>query len=175
MLGENLQHVPVKLQGLGTVRILDGSLDELLILFNTSLVNDRMRIHGCSLGSNVLPAELQPFIESDDTGRLEIHGVEHFLTSSIFLSLSLIQVGIRWCISISSWHCGSCINQLGEGCLARKTILVGVSINKKLEKGMIHLGVRVAFLLLDSLLHEPDEILLGLVKGVNGSGRHFKS
>merc|ERR1711955_96733 len=89
-------------------------------------------------------------------------------------SLSLVQVGIRRCISISSWHCGSGINQLGEGCLTHKTILVGVSINEKLEKGMIHLGVRVAFLVLDSLLHEPDEILLGLVKGVNEIGRHFK-
>merc|ERR1719300_2280430 len=40
MIGEDLQHVPVELRGLGTFRLVDGSLDELLVLLNTSLVND---------------------------------------------------------------------------------------------------------------------------------------
>merc|ERR1719300_446963 len=90
MFGEDLQHVPVELHGLRTVRLADGSLYKLLILINTSLVNNGMRIHGRCLCSNVFSAELQPFIKGDDTSSLEIHGVEHLLPGSIFFLLSLV-------------------------------------------------------------------------------------
>jgi len=62
-----------------------------------------------------------------------------------------------------------CVNQLGEGSLADKAIFVGVSINKELQERMVHLSMRMALLVLDSLLYKPDEILLGLVEGVDGS------
>merc|ERR1719228_3019594 len=38
MIGEDLQHVPVELRGLGTFRLVDGSLDELLELSSWSPV-----------------------------------------------------------------------------------------------------------------------------------------
>merc|ERR1719249_485787 len=71
MVSEDLQHVPVQLNVFWTGWRSHGSLDELLVIIHTSMVNDRMRIHGGSLGSDVLLAELQPFIEGDDTSGLE--------------------------------------------------------------------------------------------------------
>ena len=38
---------------------------------------------------------------------------------------------------------------------------------------MVQLGVGVALLVSDSLLDEPDEVLLGLVEGVDWAGRHL--
>merc|ERR1719419_678670 len=90
MFGEDLQHVPVELHGLGTVRLVDGSLNKLLVLINTSLVNNGMWVHGRSLGSNMFSAELQPFVKGDNTSSLEIHGVEHLLPGSIFFLLTLV-------------------------------------------------------------------------------------
>merc|ERR1711942_271583 len=90
-----------------------------------------------------------------------------FLVFAFLAFLSLVQFGISRSISIGSWHGCSSINELGERSLADETILVGVSINKELKQGMIQLRVRVALLVLDGLLDEPDEILLGLVEGVN--------
>merc|ERR1711972_165178 len=104
MISEDLQHVPVQLQGLSTARIVNSSLNECLILVNTSLINDWVRIHGSSLGSDVLPTELQPLIKSDDPGGLEIHGVKHLLPCCILCFLCLVQVRISRSISIGPWH-----------------------------------------------------------------------
>merc|ERR1719300_1665547 len=90
MFGEDLKHVPVELHGFSTVRLVDGRLYKLLILINSSLVNNGMWVHSCSLGGNMFSAELQPFIKGDDTSSLEIHGVEHLLPGSIFFLLSLV-------------------------------------------------------------------------------------
>merc|ERR1712058_4110 len=169
MVSEDLQHIPIKLHCLSTAWIVDSLLDEVLVLINGSLVNDGMWIHGCSLGSDVLPAELQPFIKGDDPSCLEIHRVEHLLPGSILLRFSFVQIGVSRGISISSWQGSGCINQLGEGGLADKAIFIGVSINKQLQERMVHLSMRMALLVLDSLLYKPDEILLGLVEGVDGS------
>ena len=38
---------------------------------------------------------------------------------------------------------------------------------------MVELGVRVGLLVSDSLLDKPDEILLGLVEGVDWAGGHL--
>merc|ERR1719308_576310 len=149
MVSEDLQHIPIKLHCLSTAWIVDSLLDEVLVLINGSLVNDGMWIHGCSLGSDVLPAELQPFIKGDDPSCLEIHRVEHLLPGSILLRFSFVQIGVSRGISISSWQGSGCIKQLGER--------------------MVHLSMRMALLVLDSLLYKPDEILLGLVEGVDGS------
>merc|ERR1712243_460128 len=81
----------------------------------------------------------------------------------------LVLIGISRGITISSWQGRGCVNQLGEGSLADKTIFVGVSINKQLQERMVHLSMRMALLVLDSLLYKPDEIVLGLVEGVDGS------
>merc|ERR1712228_642313 len=174
MFSEDLQHVPIEFHGLSTVRLVDGSLDKLLVLINASLINDGMRIQGGSLGSNMLPGELQPFVKGDDSSGFEVHGVEHFLSCCVFIGISFVQVRISWSVSVSSWHGGSSINQLGEGSLANETISVGVSINKNLEQGVIQLRVGIALLVLDGLLDEPDEVLLGLVEGIDssGCGRH---
>merc|ERR1719310_1255919 len=91
-----------------------GSLDELLVIIHTSMVNDWMRIHGGSLGSDVLLAELQPFIKGNDTSGLEIHGVKHLLSGGVLLCLSFVKSRILRSVSISSGHRCSGINQLGE-------------------------------------------------------------
>merc|ERR1719312_1960144 len=93
----------------------DSRLDERLVLVHTSMVNDGMRVHGGSLGSDVLLAELQPLIKCDDTSGLEIHGVKHLLPGRILLCLSLVQLRVLRSISIGSGHGCSSINQLGEG------------------------------------------------------------
>ena len=49
-----------------------------------------------------------------------------------------------------------------------ETDLVGVGIHKHLQQGVVELGVAVALLVRRGLLHEPDEVLLGLVEGVDG-------
>merc|ERR1719309_441939 len=134
MFSEDLQHVPIEFHGLSAVRLVDGSLDKLLVLINASLINDGMRIQGGSLGSNMLPGELQPFVKGDDSSGLEVHGVEHLLSCCVFIGISFIQVCISWSVSISSWHGGSSINQLGKGSLADETISVGVSINEDLKQ-----------------------------------------
>merc|ERR1712133_322084 len=114
MVSEDLQHVPVQLNVFRTSWRSHGSLDELLVIIHTSMVNDRMRIHGGSLGGYVLLAELQPFIEGDDSSGLEIHGVKHLLSGGVLLCLRLVQSRILGSISIGSGHrCGG-INQLGE-------------------------------------------------------------
>merc|ERR1712240_128202 len=41
MISEDLQHVPVQLQGLSTARIVNSSLNEFLVLVNTSLIQLR--------------------------------------------------------------------------------------------------------------------------------------
>merc|ERR1719342_1274667 len=92
MLREDLQHVPIELDGLGAIRFVDGSLDKLLVLFNTSLVDNGVRIQGGSLGSNMLPGELQPLVKGDDSGGLEVHGIKHLLPRSILIGISLVQV-----------------------------------------------------------------------------------
>merc|ERR1712133_313692 len=172
MVSEDLQHVPIQLHLLRTGSGTDGNFDELLELLHTSMVNDGVRIHGGSLGSNVLLAELEPFIKCDDTSGLEIHGVKHLLPGCILLCLGIVKIGIFRSIPISSGHrCGS-VDQLGERSSADETILVGVSIHKQLQERVVHLGVRVALLVIDSLLHEPDEVFLGLVKSVDWA-RHL--
>merc|ERR1712126_467154 len=114
VVSEDLQHVPVQLNMFWTSWRSHGSFDELLVVIHTSMVNDGMRIHGGSLGSDVLLAELQPFIKGDDASGLEIHGVEHLLSGGVLLCLSLVQSGILRSVSISSGHrCGG-INQLRE-------------------------------------------------------------
>merc|ERR1712098_805841 len=147
MVSEDLQHVPVQLHVFWTSWRSHGSLDELLVIIHTSMVNDRMRIHGGGLGSDVLLAELQPFIEGDDASGLEIHGVEHLLSGGVLLCFRLVQSRILRSVSISSRHGSSCINQLGEGSLADKTISVGVGINEQLQKRMIQFRVRVTLLI----------------------------
>merc|ERR1711915_781924 len=107
------------------------------------MVNDGVRIHGGSLGSDVLLAEFEPFIEGDNASGLEIHGVKHLLSGSVLLCLRLEQSRILRSVSVSSRHGSSGINQLGEGSLANKTISVGVGINEQLQKRMIQLRVRV--------------------------------
>merc|ERR1712243_314094 len=109
-------------------------------------------IHSGSLGSNMLSAKLQPFVKSDDSSGLEIHGIKHLLSGSILVLLGLVEIGIGWCITISSGHGGSCIDQLREGSLADQTISVGIGINEDLQQGMIKLRVRVTFLVLDAFL-----------------------
>merc|ERR1712098_233787 len=114
VVSEDLQHVPVQLNMFWTGWRSHGSLDELLVVIHTSMVNDGVRIHGGSLGSDVLLAGLQPFIEGDDTSGLEIHGVKHLLSSSVLLCLRLVQSRILGSVSISSGHRCSGIYQLGE-------------------------------------------------------------
>merc|ERR1711915_116000 len=58
MVSEDLEHVPVQFHLLRTGSGTDGDLDELLVLLHTSMVNDGMWVHGGSLGSDVLLAEL---------------------------------------------------------------------------------------------------------------------
>merc|ERR1712133_6492 len=91
MLREDLQHIPIELDVLSAVRFVDGSLDKLLVLFNTSLVDNGMGIQGGSLSSNMLPGELQPFVKGDDSSGLEIHGIKHLLPRSILVGVSLVQ------------------------------------------------------------------------------------
>merc|ERR1719295_1229084 len=91
MVSEDLKHVPVQFNMFWTGWRSHGSFDELLVLIHTSMVNDGMRIHSGSLGSDVLLAELQPFIEGDDTSGLEIHGVKHLLSGGVLLCLSLVK------------------------------------------------------------------------------------
>merc|ERR1712227_726954 len=184
VVSEDLQHVPVQFHMFWTrgrrcfcskgtfTTARHGGLDEGLVLVHTSMVNDGMRIHGGSLGSDVLMAELEPFIEGDDTSGLEIHGVKHLLSGSILLCLSLVQLRVLWSISIGSGHGCSGINQLGEGSSADKTISVGVSIHEQFQERMIHFGVRVTLLVCHCSLDKPDEVFLGLVEGVHGA-RHL--
>merc|ERR1712227_417847 len=92
VVSEDLQQVPVQLHMFWTggrrccrskgsfTTARHGSLDEGLVLVHTSMVNDGMRIHGGSLGSDVLLAELEPLIKGDDASGLEIHGVKHLLS-----------------------------------------------------------------------------------------------
>merc|ERR1712227_107646 len=186
VVSEDLQHVPVQLHmfrtgwrgglcGKGTFTTArHGGLDEGLVLVHTTMVNDGMRVHGGSLGSDVLLAELQPLIKSNDSCSLQVHGVKHLLPSRILLCLSLVQLRVLRGIAIGSGHRCSSINQLGEGSSADKTILVGVSIHEQLQKRMVHLGVRVTLLVCHCSLDKPDEILLGLVEGVNRA-RHLGS
>merc|ERR1711868_309016 len=134
VISEDLQHIPVEFHLLRTRVRTNGGLDEILVLVHTTMVNDGMRVHGSSLGSDVLLAELQPFVKSDDSSSLQIHGVKHFLPGRILLCLSLVQLRVLRSKTICSWHRCSSINQLGEGCLTDKTITIGVSINKQLQE-----------------------------------------
>merc|ERR1711972_762757 len=174
MVGKDLQHVPVQLNCFRAARVGNSFLDKLLVLFNTSLVNDGVRIQGGSLGSNVFPGKLQPFVKGDDTSGFQIHRVEHLLPCCILLSFCFVQLRVCRSVSVSPWQSCCSIDQLGERGLADESIFVGVCINKQLQEGMVHLSVRVTFLVVDSLLDEPDEVLLGLVEGVNSCdiGRH---
>merc|ERR1719295_853244 len=104
MVSEDLQHVPVQLHVFWTSWRSHGSFDELLVIIHTTMVNDGMRIHGGSLSSDVLLAELQPFIKGDDASGLEIHGVKHLLSGGVLLCLSLVQSRILRSVSISSGH-----------------------------------------------------------------------
>merc|ERR1712168_856533 len=173
MVSEDLQHVPVQLNVFWTSWRSHGSFNELLVIIHTSMVYDGVRIHGGSLGSDVLLAELEPFIKGDDASGLEIHGVEHLLSGSVLLYLRLVQSGILRSVSIGSGHRCSGIDQLGEGSLADKTISVGVSIDEQLQERMIQLGMRVTLLIGDCSLDKPDEIFLGLVESVDWA-RHLK-
>merc|ERR1719415_355739 len=102
MVSEDLQHVPVQLHMFWTGWRSHGSLDEVLVLIYTSMVNDGMRIHGGSLGSDVPLAELEPFIKGDDASGLEIHGVKHLLSGGILLSFCLVQSRILRSVAIGS-------------------------------------------------------------------------
>merc|ERR1712058_9017 len=73
VVSEDLQHVPVQLNCFRAARVCNSFLDEFLVLFDTSLVNDGVRIQGGSLGSNVFPGELQPFVKGDDSSGFQIH------------------------------------------------------------------------------------------------------
>ena len=57
-----------------------------------------------------------------------------------------------------------------------ETDLVGVGIHKHLQQRVVELGVAVALLVRHGLLDEPDEVLLGLVEGVESrvGGSHFE-
>merc|ERR1712243_490975 len=92
VVSEDLQHVPVQLHVFWTSWRSHGSLDEVLVLIHTSMINDGMRIHGGSLGSDMLLAELKPFIKGDDASGLEVHGVEHLLPGCVLLGLSLVKL-----------------------------------------------------------------------------------
>merc|ERR1712227_6698 len=97
VVSEDLQHVPVQLHMFWTggrgclcskgtfTTARHCRLDEGLVLVHTTMVNDGMRVHGSSLGSDVLLAELQPLVKGDDASGLEIHGVKHLLSGSILL------------------------------------------------------------------------------------------
>merc|ERR1711868_313507 len=149
VVSEDLKHVPVQFHmfwtggrrcfcGKGSFTTArHGGLDEGLVLVHTTMVNDWMRVHGGSLGSDVLLAKLQPLIKCDDTSSLEIHGVKHLLPGRILLCLSLVQLRVLWSKTICSGHRCSSINQFGEGCLTDKTITVGVGINEQLQERMI--------------------------------------
>merc|ERR1719342_1230008 len=171
---EDLQHVPVQLNRFRAARVSNSFLDEFLVLFNTSLVNDGVRIQGGCLGSNVFPGKLQPFVKGYDTSGFQIHRVKHLLPCCILLSFSFVQLRVCRSVSVSPWQSCCSIDQLGEGGLADESVFVGIGINKQLQEGMVHLSVRVTFLVVDCLLDEPDEVLLGLVEGVYscGVGRH---
>merc|ERR1712121_140209 len=94
VVSEDLQHVPIQLYVFWTGWRSHGSLNEGLVLIHASMVNDGMRIHGGSLGSDVLLAEFEPFIKGDDASGLEVHGVKHLLSGGVLLSLGLVEVGI---------------------------------------------------------------------------------
>merc|ERR1711972_306121 len=168
VVGKDLQHVPVQLNCFRAARVSNSFLDELFVLFNTSLVNDGVRIQGGSLGSNVFPGKLQPLVKGDDTSGFQIHRVKHLLPCCILHSFCFVQLRVCRSVTVSPWQSCCSIDQLGERGLADKSIFVGVCINKQLQEGMVHLGVRVTFLVVDSLLDEPNEVLLGLVEGVDG-------
>ena len=181
VVDEDLQNVPVQLNTLGTGGVGHGSLDEVLELVHVAMVDDGVRVHGGSLGRDVLLAKLQPLVEGDDTSGLEIHGVEHLLSGRVLLSLALVQLTVLGSITIGPGHGSSSVNQLGEALLAHQTILVGVGVHEQLQERVVHLRVRVALLVIDGLLHEPDKVFLGLVEGVhwarhledNRSGIHY--
>ena len=58
-------------------------------MFNVAMVEDRVRVrvHDGSISSDVLQAELQPFVEGDDSSSLEIQGVEHLLSGLLLVLL----------------------------------------------------------------------------------------
>merc|ERR1712227_670401 len=96
VVSEDLQHVPVQFHMFWTggrrrccskgtfTTARHGGLDEGFVLVHTTMVNDGMRVHGSSLGSNVLLAELQPLIKCDDSSSLQVHGVKHLLPAASF-------------------------------------------------------------------------------------------
>ena len=174
VVSEDLQHEPVQLNTLGAAGVGEGVLDEGLVLVHAALVDDGVRVHGGSLGRDVLLAELQPLVEGDDTSGLEIHGVKHLLSGGVLLSLALVQLTVLRSITIGPGHGSSSVDQLGEALLAHQTILVSVGVHEQLQQGVVHLRVGVALLVGDRLLDKPDEVLLGLVEGVDWNwARHL--
>merc|ERR1712112_373324 len=91
---------------------------------------------------------------------------EVLLPGSILLCFSLVELRICGSISVRSGHGCSVINQLREGGSADQTVLICVGVHEQLQERLIHLGMRIALLVIDGLLHEPDEVFLGLVESV---------
>ena len=97
----------------------------------------------------------------------QIHGVEHLLSGGVLLLLVLPHIGVGWSVAVGPGHGGSLVNQVGEGSSADQPVLVGVGIHEHLQQGVVQLGVAVALLVRGGPLHEPDEVLLGLVEGAD--------
>ena len=129
-----------------------------------------MRIQSSSLSHDVLQRVVQPFIKSDDTGRLLVHGVKHLLPGFLLVLLGLVEIAVLGSEPVSPRQSSGSIHQLGEGFLAYQTIIVGVGFGEHLEQAVVQLRVAVALLVRYGLLHPPDEVLLGLIEGADGAG-----
>ena len=123
-----------------------------------------------SLGHDVLQRVVEPLIKGDDTSRLLVHGVKHLLSGVLLVLLGLVQVAVLGSEPVSPRQSSGSVHQLGEGFLAYQTIIVGVGLSKHLQEAVVQLGVAVALPVGHGLLHPPDEVLLGLVEGADGSG-----
>merc|ERR550519_830226 len=141
--------------------------DSLMLAFLMTMLSiSPLEDGSMTLDDNImLHAEFDPLVHSDNTRRLQVHGVEHLLPGLLLLRFGLVQFGIRRSISIHPWDRSGNINEFGEGSSANPTILVCVSVYKHLDKTMV--CIRVTLLILDGSLDKPDEILLGLVETSN--------
>ena len=75
------------------------------------------------------------------------------------------------CVASSLGSGGRGVDDLGERGPANQPVLVGVHVHKELQQGVVQLksGSSSSGRSQHSLLlHEPDEVLLGLVEGVHG-------
>merc|ERR1712105_445558 len=170
VVSEQLQHEPVQLNILGARRIGDGLLNEGLVLLHIAVVNDGMRSQSGSLGHDVLQTVVQPLIKGDDSSRLLVHGVKHLGPGILLLLLGLVEIAVLGSEPVSPRQSSGSVHQLGERFLAYQTIIVGVGLSKHLQQAVVQLRVAVALLVSHGLLNPPDEVLLGLVEGADGSG-----